>query len=465
MSRSFVNFLQRTTIGMDLFMLNLVILVAYTFKRGYISRDVFTSYLFLGLFLNLAWIVVSWSTRVYAEKNIISFEMFSKKTMRAFILWLCMVLIYLFFLRQIILSRFFIVATITGFSASLLINRFSYLIIANYFRNREHLGKKIIILGYNDIAKKLAAYLEEDAINSQIMGYCEEPENVHELSNYPILGNIDDALAMSKNLDVNEVEIYSTIAPEQNPGIYELMQQADLECIRFRLVPDLSYFIKTPVHIDYLKDMPVLSVRSEPLDDINERLKKRIFDILLSSFVIIFILSWLVPLLTLIILFESKGPIFFVQERTGKNNKPFRCLKFRSMKVNKEANEKQATRNDSRLTKIGKFMRRTSIDEFPQFINVLKGEMSVVGPRPHMVRHTEDYSKIERQYMIRQFLKPGITGWAQVNGFRGEIKEKVHLRKRIEHDIWYLENWSLWLDLKIVFLTVYNTFRGDKNAF
>src|SRR5579863_4745458 len=204
MSRSFVNFLQRTTIVMDLFMLNLVILVAYTFKRGYISRDVFTSYLFLGLFLNLAWIIVSWSTRVYAEKNIISFEMFSKKTMRAFILWLCMVLIYLFFLRQIILSRFFIVATITGFSASLLINRFSYLIIANYFRNREHLGKKIIILGYNDIAKKLAAYLEEDAINSQIMGYCEEPENVHELSNYPILGNIDDALAMSKNLDVNE---------------------------------------------------------------------------------------------------------------------------------------------------------------------------------------------------------------------------------------------------------------------
>ena len=135
------------------------------------------------------------------------------------------------------------------------------------------------------------------------------------------------------------------------------------------------------------------------------------------------------------------------------------------MRVNNDAHLRQAKRNDDRLTRIGKFLRRTNLDEFPQFINVLKGEMSIVGPRPHMLRHTEDYSKILSQYMIRQFLKPGITGWAQVNGLRGEINNEDQLRRRIEHDIWYLENWSLWLDIKVIFLTVFKSIQGDKNAF
>lgn len=135
------------------------------------------------------------------------------------------------------------------------------------------------------------------------------------------------------------------------------------------------------------------------------------------------------------------------------------------MRPNKEANLMQAERNDKRFTRIGKFLRRSNLDEFPQFINVLKGEMSLVGPRPHMLRHTEDYSKMLRQYMVRQFLKPGITGWAQVNGFRGEIKDDEQLRGRVEHDIWYMENWSIWLDMKIMFLTVYRTAKGDRNAF
>jgi putative colanic acid biosynthesis UDP-glucose lipid carrier transferase len=442
-----------------------VVLFAYYFKKSTIPTEVFPLYLFFGLFLNISWIIIAWSNGVYNERNIILFEMFSRKTMQAYLFWLCIVMIYLFFFRQVDLSRFFIIAALAGYSGALLMNRFIYLFIMHYFRNHENLAKKIIILGYNDVAKKLAGYLEEDGINTRIIGFCEEPENVHELSNYPILGDIDDALEMSKNMDANEVEIYSTIAPEQNPDIYELMQRAERECIRFRLVPDLSYFIKTPVYVNYLKDMPILSARSEPLDDVSTRFRKRIFDIVVSSMVAIFILSWLIPIVSLLIWLESRGSVFFLQERTGKNNKSFRCIKFRSMKINSEANLKQATRDDQRLTRIGKFMRRTNIDEFPQFINVLRGEMSVVGPRPHMVRHTEDFSKLVGQYMIRQFLKPGITGWAQVNGFRGEIKEKVQLRKRIEHDIWYLENWSFWLDVRIIFLTIYKTFRGDKNAF
>jgi putative colanic acid biosynthesis UDP-glucose lipid carrier transferase len=206
-------------------------------------------------------------------------------------------------------------------------------------------------------------------------------------------------------------------------------------------------------------------LRSEPLDDVGNRIKKRILDIVVSFLVIVFILSWLVPILGLLILIESRGPVFFSQLRTGKNKKPFYCYKFRSMRKNKDADFKQATVNDNRVTKIGKFIRRTSLDEFPQFLNVFKGNMSLVGPRPHMLKHTNDYSKVVDEYMVRQFLKPGITGWAQVNGYRGEITNPEQIQMRVNKDLWYLENWSLWLDIQILFLTVYQIFKGDKNAF
>jgi putative colanic acid biosynthesis UDP-glucose lipid carrier transferase len=243
------------------------------------------------------------------------------------------------------------------------------------------------------------------------------------------------------------------------------MQQADKDLIRFRLVPDFKYFIDRAVHVEYLNDLPVLTVRREPLEEEINRVIKRLFDIFVSVFVTIFILSWLFPLLALLIKMESRGPVLFVQLRSGKNNRPFRCYKFRSMGANKEANAIQATKDDKRVTRVGRILRKTSLDEFPQFLNVLKGDMSIVGPRPHMLKHTKEFSTLADDYMIRQFLKPGITGWAQVNGYRGEIKELAHIKKRVEHDLWYLENWSLWLDIRIMFLTAYNAVRGEENAY
>jgi len=462
MNRRFIRFLQASVAGLDLLTLNLAVTLTLVFISK-IQPEFVNAYFRFWLFLNTSWLVLCWISAIYNEYHIMSFEIFARKSMRVYILWLAVIMMYLFFFRQNQLSRIFIISVILLSGTFLLLNRFIYLLLRHYFRHGEHLSKKVLILGYNDMAKKLATYLEEESLNTQIMGFCEEENNVHELSTYPILSNIRDALAVSKRMDINE--IYSTIAPEQEKVIYDLIKQADQECIRFRLIPDLSLFIKQPVYINYLRDMPVLSMRSEPLDDVSSRGRKRFFDLVVSFLVIVFILSWLIPLLGLLIWFESKGPIFFAQQRTGRDNKTFNCLKFRSMKVNNEANTKQAQRNDDRLTRIGKFMRRTSLDEFPQFINVFKGEMSIVGPRPHMLRHTEDYSKITGQYMVRQFLKPGVTGWAQVHGYRGEIKDNEQLRKRIEHDIWYMENWSIWLDMRIMFLTVYRTIKGDENAF
>jgi len=462
MNRRFIRFLQASIAGLDLLTLNLAVSLTLVFITN-IPTQYVNYYFRFWLFLNTSWLLICWATAIYNEYHIMSFEIFARKTMRVYILWVAVVMMYLFFFQQNELSRIFIISVILASGAFLLVNRFIYLLLRHYFRHGEHLSKKVLILGYNDIAKKLATYLEEESLNTQIMGFCEDESRVHELSTYPILSNISNAMQVSKKMDINE--IYSTIAPEQEKVIYDLIKQADQECIRFRIIPDLSFFINQPVHINYLRDMPVLSMRSEPLDDVSSRGRKRFFDLVVSFLVIVFILSWLIPLLGLIIWLESKGPVFFAQQRTGRDNKTFNCLKFRSMRVNSEANTKQAQRNDDRLTRIGKFMRRTSLDEFPQFINVFKGEMSIVGPRPHMLRHTEDYSKIMGQYMVRQFLKPGVTGWAQVHGYRGEIRDEEQLKKRIEHDIWYMENWSIWLDMRIMFLTVYRTVKGDKNAF
>ena len=162
---------------------------------------------------------------------------------------------------------------------------------------------------------------------------------------------------------------------------------------------------------------------------------------------------------------SSRGPVFFTQLRTGLTDNPFYCYKFRTMRVNNESDSKQATKNDSRVTRLGAFLRKTSIDEFPQFFNVFRGEMSLVGPRPHMLKHTSEYAKIVDHYMIRQMLKPGITGWAQVNGLRGEISNPIQIQQRVACDLWYLEHWSIWLDIKIMFLTIYNVFVGDKHAY
>jgi lipopolysaccharide/colanic/teichoic acid biosynthesis glycosyltransferase len=181
--------------------------------------------------------------------------------------------------------------------------------------------------------------------------------------------------------------------------------------------------------------------------------------------VTVFFLSWFLPLVALLIRLDSKGPVFFRQLRSGKDNKPFYCLKFRTMYVNGDSDRVPTTRGDKRITRVGAFLRTTSIDELPQFLNVLLGEMSVVGPRPHMVKQTDAYSVIIDNYMVRHFLTPGITGWAQVNGYRGETKETADMSNRVNADIWYMENWSFLLDLKIVFLTVWQSVRGHENAF
>jgi putative colanic acid biosysnthesis UDP-glucose lipid carrier transferase len=464
MNKQLKSYLQKIIIALDLLALNIAFFGSrLIFESRITDSTSFSSYLEFWISLNSAWIILSFVSRTYAENNLTNFENFTKRSVQVYLLWIIAALFFLFFTRQFIVSRFFIVVTIIIFGSSLLVNRFLFLGIQNYFRKRNQLTNKVLIIGYNDTAKRLENYFEEDSFNAHLLGFVEDENNVRELTRHPIISDIKNTIQTAIDHDVQE--IFSTITPEQNKEIYTLMNKAESECIRFKIVPDLSIFINKPVVINYVGQLPVLSVRSEPLDDVGNRLKKRTLDVAVSLLVAIFILSWLVPILGLIILLESRGPIFFSQVRSGRNNKNFRCFKFRSMAVNKDSDLQQATKNDKRITKVGKFIRKTSLDEFPQFINVLRGEMSLVGPRPHMVKHTTDYSKIVDQFMVRQFLKPGITGWAQVNGLRGEITEHEQIVNRVNEDLWYLENWTIWLDLRIMFLTVYKVFKGDEKAF
>jgi exopolysaccharide biosynthesis polyprenyl glycosylphosphotransferase len=258
-------------------------------------------------------------------------------------------------------------------------------------------------------------------------------------------------------------EVFVSIDTTRMGEMTDLIKEGEKQCVRLKFVPDLSA-LETNFRFDRMGDFTVLCARTEPLENIENRFKKRLFDIVISLGVIVFILSWLYPILAIIIKLQSPGPVLFKQLRSGRDNKPFWCYKFRSMRINSESDKRQASIGDDRITPIGRFMRRTNLDEFPQFINALFGYMSVIGPRPHMLSHTEQYRKIIDKYMVRHFLKPGISGLAQVNGYRGETKDTGLMEKRVEHDIWYMENWSLMLDLRIVFLTIINTLKGEENA-
>ena len=208
----------------------------------------------------------------------------------------------------------------------------------------------------------------------------------------------------------------------------------------------------------------VVSHHVSPLDSIFHRTQKRIFDIIFSGLVIIVLLSWFIPLIAALIMADSKGPLFFIQKRPGRFKKPFSCIKLRSMTVNNRT-EKSASRNDTRITRIGKFIRKTSIDELPQFFNVFFGQMSIVGPRPNLISQNDRYSKIFDDYSKRMYLKPGITGLAQVSGARGGIDNDIEMKHRIKYDMFYIRNWSFALDIKIVIQTVINIFRGEEKAY
>ncbi|MDW5289008.1 undecaprenyl-phosphate glucose phosphotransferase [Formosa sp. PL04] len=260
-------------------------------------------------------------------------------------------------------------------------------------------------------------------------------------------------------------EIYCSITELSNTQILQVVNFADNNLKILKFLPDNKEIYSKKLKYEYYDFIPILSLRDIPLEESVNQFFKRLFDIVFSIFIIVFILSWLTPILAIIIKIESRGPVFFKQSRNGFNYKEFKCYKFRSMMPNTDAHLYQATKGDQRITKVGQFIRKTSIDELPQFYNVFFGDMSVVGPRPHMVSHTHMYAKRIDKFMVRHFVKPGITGLAQVSGFRGEVETDKDIINRVKYDIFYIENWSILLDLKIILQTLLNAVKGEDKAY
>ena len=278
-----------------------------------------------------------------------------------------------------------------------------------------------------------------------------------------VLGNYDDLIPYCQQNKV--AEIICSADKVERTVLNQILDYSDNYFVSLKIIPDSAGVMGRNLVTTFIEHMPLLALRKNPFDEATNQFLKRGFDIVFSLTMIVFVLSWLIPLLAIIIKLDSPGPVFFVQQRSGIRNKAFRCFKFRSMKTDRNAEFKQATKNDSRVTKVGAFIRKTSLDELPQFFNVLIGNMSIVGPRPHPLKLTEEYSQKVDKYMARHLVKPGITGLSQVMGYRGETQDLYLMKMRVRMDRFYIENWSFYLDLKVVWATIILMFRKDEKAY
>lgn len=333
--------------------------------------------------------------------------------------------------------------------------------VIKHIRRKGRNYVRVVIVGSNRTAMRLYQEMMTDkGYGYNVLGYIDEQPNPEFECKYA--GSLPGLDQFIKDNWVDE--IFFTMSGEQAEHLTKVAKIADDNVCSFYYVPQISQYVNGGFNLQPLGAMPVLTLRNNPLNAPLNRAVKRIFDLAVSSVFLVFSPLIFIPV-AIAIKISSPGPVFFKQKRTGYLGQPFNCLKFRTMRVNADADKAQATKDDPRKTRVGEFLRHTSIDELPQFINVFFGDMSIVGPRPHMLKHTEDYSRIVDRYMVRHIVKPGITGWAQVNGYRGITDEIWKMERRVEYDVWYIEHWHFFLDLKIMVRTVMNAFQGEKNAF
>lgn len=466
MVRRYSQFLELVYFLVDILLLNASFLLAMLISFDRISKvSSDRKFAMLLVAVNLIWFLVTSVFNYYKteRERRTGYEHLVFRFVKVLAFQALLTFTYLFLIKGYQFSREQLAFTYIFFTVIDLAWRIGFETYLKRYRARGGNYRRIIVVGTTNASLQFVREIQvHNEFGYRFMGYFDDPET----SMTEVLGDLSEVqtYCITNHID----EIYFALQPsEMTEYVDELMEFANEQLIRFRIVPEFSNYISKQfkkVNIEYYGNTPILSIRPEPLDNIYNRVQKRTFDILFAMTFFILIGFWLFPIIALFVKLSSKGPVFFKQKRSGERNEEFLCYKFRTMKVNAEADTKQATKNDPRITRVGAFLRKTSLDELPQFINVLIGDMSVVGPRPHMLKHTEEYSKIVNNFMVRHFVKPGITGAAQANGYRGDTTDPALMAKRVQYDLWYLENWSFWLDVKIVFLTVWSMIKNNENA-
>ncbi|MNQ36638.1 UDP-glucose:undecaprenyl-phosphate glucose-1-phosphate transferase [compost metagenome] len=449
----------------DVVLLNLATILSALARFGNLDKLLSKDERTVSLLAILIWVALLLQKDSNRSVRVEPIESILWRTIKKISIHAALVSIFVVYLKYVDISRLRLVYFYLIFFGLLMISRYLSMKLLKYVRAKGYNFKTFIIVGANKSGEKIRKVLAKDlTFGYRFLGFFDETNNNQIVDSNLIIGKFDDVekFVIDKKID----EMYVALHIDNIEIINELTRICEQNMIRIKFIPDFQLYTKaSKVEVAFYENTPVLMFRPEPLEFASNRLLKKAFDICFSGLVILLVFPWLFPIIMIIIKLESPGPVFFKQERSGRDNRSFMCIKFRSMYINGLAHNKQAEKGDSRITKFGAFIRKTSIDELPQFFNVFLGDMSVVGPRPHMVNLAKEYSDLINNYLVRQYAKPGITGWAQVNGFRGETKVLSDMENRVEYDIWYIENWSFLLDMKIIVKTVINIFKGEENAY
>lgn len=447
----------------DMVVLNLMFLLVYHELDSFYTKAIDNNLREMLLLLNFCYFFSLYFVPIQLHRSIVYLDKIVQRVFSVISLLIFLFATCLIFLNVgDVLATFLVVyyvSTIVVFSCWRVFVR----MLLKFYRRKGYNFKRVVIVGAGKNGMELYRAMRGDISSGfNILGFFDDNLALKDiLPSY--LGTTDkvEEFAIAKDID----EIYCTLPGTNDEKILRMLNFAEKQMIRFYIVPEFYRNVKKSMVMEFLESVPLLTIRREPLQAFYNRALKRSFDLVFSSVVLCTIFPILYVLIGFLIKRSSPGPIFFKQKRTGLYGHDFECYKFRTMRVNDQADTMQAVKDDPRKTKIGDFLRRTNLDEFPQFINVFKGDMSVVGPRPHMLKHTEQYSALIDKYMVRHLVKPGVTGWAQVTGYRGETKTLEQMEGRVKRDVWYIENWTFFLDLKIIVVTLVNMFRGDKNAY
>lgn len=378
------------------------------------------------------------------------------------LLSICLLSLFHFeFFRSKLFGFYYIVLLVT-----IICYRLTFRYFLELYREKGGNVRKVVLVGSHENMQELYHSMTDDPTSGyRVVGYFEDLPSDRYPDEVLYLGKPKEAIDYLER-NVGKIDqLYCSLPSARSAEIVPLINYCENHLVRFFSVPNVRNYLKRRMYFELLGNVPVLSIRREPLELRENRILKRGFDIVCSFLFLCTLFPIIYIIVGLAIKISSPGPVFFKQKRSGEDGREFWCYKFRSMRVNALSDTLQATEHDPRKTRIGEIIRKTSIDELPQFINVLKGDMSVVGPRPHMLKHTEEYSCLINKFMVRHFVKPGITGWAQVTGYRGETKELWQMEGRVVRDIWYIEHWTFMLDLYIIYKTVYNAVHGEKEAY
>ena len=443
----------------DILLLNLAFLLSYYFIFGHFY-PVADHYISLHFYFNLTWIVTAFIINIYDIQRVSDNKDIILNLLRLFFLHILLTTAFIVVREKSSYSRDFLFLCYASLSMAVVSWRLVSVYFFRLYRKAGGNYRRIIIVGFGETGRELKRFFDNHPqYGYRFLGFFDDYiEGVPDLK-----GKTDDikSFVLSNHVD----EIYCSLADISNEKVDDLIEFCENHLIRFKIIPDFTGIRYKKFKLDFYGDFPIVTFKDIPLDDHLNQFAKRSFDILFSMIVLVAVGSWLFPLISIFLWLDSPGPIFFKQRRNGRNKNIFWCYKFRSMRINHESDTRQATKNDERVTKVGKFLRKTSLDEFPQFFNVLLGDMSVVGPRPHPLKLDERFETTLDHYRERQMVKPGVTGLAQVKGLRGETPHVQLMEHRVQMDSFYIKKWSFLLDIKIISMTLGSLVKGDKNAF